>query len=126
MGSLPSGPPTMVHGGNFDLREITVGSSLYLPVHVKGGIFTAGDPHALQGNGEVTGTTIECNIEAILQFIVHKATGLKDIAWLKPDADEMSEQDWREWSAKSFMLFLPQWSVRRRQPTPDDLLRPLT
>src|SRR5688572_1401841 len=77
MGSLPSGPPTMVHGGNFDLREITVGSSLYLPVHVKGGIFTAGDPHALQGNGEVTGTTIECNIEAILQFIVHKASGLK-------------------------------------------------
>jgi acetamidase/formamidase len=77
MGSLPSGPPTMVHGGNFDLREITVGSSLYLPVHVKGGIFTAGDPHALQGNGEVTGTTIECNIEAILQFIVHKDTGLK-------------------------------------------------
>ena len=72
MGQLPSGPPTMAHGGNFDLREITVGSSLYLPVHVQGGIFTTGDPHALQGNGEVTGTTIECNIEAILQFIVHK------------------------------------------------------
>lgn len=77
MGKLPSGPPTMVHGGNFDLREITVGSSLYLPVHVKGGIFTTGDPHALQGNGEVTGTTIECNIEAILQFIVHKGMALK-------------------------------------------------
>jgi acetamidase/formamidase len=74
MGQVPSGPPTMAHGGNFDLREITVGSSLYLPVHVKGGIFTAGDPHALQGNGEVTGTTIECNIEAILQFILHKNT----------------------------------------------------
>jgi acetamidase/formamidase len=77
MGRLPSGPPTMVHGGNFDLREITVGSSLYLPVSVKGGIFTTGDPHALQGNGEVTGFTIECNIEGILQFIVHKGTGLK-------------------------------------------------
>jgi acetamidase/formamidase len=77
MGKLPSGPPTMVHGGNFDLREITVGSSLYLPVSVKGGIFTTGDPHALQGNGEVTGFTIECNIEGILQFIVHKGTGLK-------------------------------------------------
>jgi len=77
MGQLPSGPPTMVHGGNFDLREITVGSSLFLPVHVKGGIFTTGDPHALQGNGEVTGTTIECNIEGILQFIVHKGMALK-------------------------------------------------
>lgn len=77
MGKLSSGPPTMVHGGNFDLREITVGSSLYLPVSVKGGIFTTGDPHALQGNGEVTGFTIECNIEGILQFIVHKGRGLK-------------------------------------------------
>jgi acetamidase/formamidase len=72
MGEVPSGPPTMAHGGNLDLRELTVGSTLYLPVHVKGAIFTTGDPHALQGNGEVTGTTIECNIEAIMQFIVHK------------------------------------------------------
>lgn len=77
MGKLPSGPPTMVHGGNFDLREITVGSSVFFPVHVKGGIFTTGDPHALQGNGEVTGTTIECNIEGNLQFIVHKGRNLK-------------------------------------------------
>lgn len=77
MGRLPSGPPTMVHGGNFDLREITIGSTLYLPVHVPGGIFTTGDPHALQGNGEVTGTTIECNIEGILEFILHKDSSLK-------------------------------------------------
>ena len=45
---------------------------------------------------------------------VHKATGLKDIAWLKPDAAEMSEQDWREWSAKSFMLFLNGRTLRAR------------
>jgi acetamidase/formamidase len=77
MGKIPSGPPTMVHGGNFDLREITVGCSLFLPVHVTGGIFTTGDPHALQGNGEVTGATIECNIESVLQFIVHKGKTLK-------------------------------------------------
>lgn len=77
MGKIPSGPPTMVHGGNFDLREITVGCTLYLPVHVKGGIFTTGDPHALQGNGEVTGATIECNIESVLQFILHKGRKLK-------------------------------------------------
>lgn len=77
MGKLPSGPPTMVHGGNFDLRELTTGCTLYLPVHVKGGIFTTGDPHALQGNGEVTGATIECNIEGILQFILHKGKNLK-------------------------------------------------
>ena len=84
MGQVPSGPPTMAHGGNFDLREITVGSSLYLPVHVKGGIFTTGDPHALQGNGEVTGTTIECNIEAILQFIVHKGVAISTRASRRP------------------------------------------
>lgn len=77
LGRIPSGPPTMVHGGNFDLREITVGSSLYLPVRVPGALFTTGDPHALQGNGEVTGFTIECNIEAVLQFILHRQHALQ-------------------------------------------------
>lgn len=77
IGRVPSGPPTAVHGGNFDLREITTGSSLYLPVNVKGALFSAGDPHALQGNGEVTGFSIETNIEADLEFIVHKGVTLK-------------------------------------------------
>jgi acetamidase/formamidase len=76
IGKVSSGPPTAAHGGNFDLREITTGSSLYLPVNVKGALFSAGDPHALQGNGEVTGFSIESNIDAVLEFIVHKGVTL--------------------------------------------------
>jgi glycogen operon protein len=45
---------------------------------------------------------------------VHKASGVKDIAWLKPDAGEMSEQDWTEGSQKSFMLFLNGRALRSR------------
>jgi isoamylase len=55
---------------------------------------------------------------------VHRASAVKDIAWLKPDAIEMSEQDWTEWSAKSFMLFLNGRALRTRdaigQPVYDD------
>jgi glycogen operon protein len=45
---------------------------------------------------------------------VHKPSGLKDIAWLKPDGPEMTEQDWTEWFAKSFMLFLNGNALRTR------------
>jgi len=76
-GRIGSGPPTAAHGGNFDLRELTTGSTLYLPVNVSGALFSTGDPHALQGNGEVTGFSIETNLEAILQFIVHKGVALQ-------------------------------------------------
>lgn len=46
-------------GGNMDVRDISVGVELYLPVRVKGGLFSLGDPHAAQGDGEVCGTAIE-------------------------------------------------------------------
>jgi glycogen operon protein len=45
---------------------------------------------------------------------VHRASGLKDIAWMKPDAVEMTDQDWTEWFAKSFMLFLNGNALRAR------------
>jgi isoamylase len=55
---------------------------------------------------------------------VHRASAVKDIAWLKPDAIEMSQQDWTEWSAKGFMLFLNGRALRTRdaigQPVYDD------
>lgn len=53
--SIPPGP----FGGNMDLRELTEGSTLYLPVFVKGGLVWTGDSHAGQGNGEIDLTAIE-------------------------------------------------------------------
>ena len=57
-GKYSSGPPG-TFGGNMDLRELTEGSTLYLPVFVKGGLVWTGDSHAGQGNGEIDLTAIE-------------------------------------------------------------------
>lgn len=57
-GSYSSGPPGQF-GGNMDLREMTEGSTIYLPVFVKGGLLWTGDSHAGQGNGEIDLTAIE-------------------------------------------------------------------
>lgn len=56
--------PPRIWGGNMDCKELTVGSTLYLPIPVEGGLFSTGDGHALQGDGEVSGTAIECPMEA--------------------------------------------------------------
>ena len=55
--------PPRRFGGNIDCRELTVGSTLYLPVGVDGALLSAGDAHAAQGDGEVSGTAIECPLE---------------------------------------------------------------
>jgi len=61
------------HGGNMDNKELVAGTTLYFPVNVPGGLFSAGDAHATQGDGEVSITAIETAMkEAVLQFIVRK------------------------------------------------------
>jgi acetamidase/formamidase len=47
-------------GGNIDCKELVVGSTLFLPIPVEGGLLSLGDPHAAQGDGEVSGLAIEC------------------------------------------------------------------
>ena len=60
-------------GGNMDNKELVAGTTLYLPVSAPGGLFSAGDAHAAQGDGEVNVTAIETAIkEAVLQFIARK------------------------------------------------------
>lgn len=60
-------------GGNMDNKELVAGTILYLPVNVKGALFSAGDVHAAQGDGEVNVTAIETAAEeAELQFVVRK------------------------------------------------------
>lgn len=64
-------------GGNLDCKELVAGSTLYLPVYQKGALFFTGDSHAVQGDGEVTGTAIETADVCTLQFILHKGKTLK-------------------------------------------------
>lgn len=52
-------------GGNMDCRELTAGSTLWLPVMTDGGLLSVGDGHAAQGDGELSGTAIECPLEEL-------------------------------------------------------------
>ncbi len=70
-GRWNSAPP-WIHAGNLDNKELVAGTSLFIPVHVKGALFEIGDGHAAQGNGEVDITAIETSLKGTLQFIVHK------------------------------------------------------
>jgi len=73
IGRYDSTPPTFI-GGNMDNKELVAGTTLYLPVYVKGALFEVGDGHAGQGNGEVDVTAMETSLVGTFQFIVHKAT----------------------------------------------------
>ena len=75
-GRWNSAPP-WVHAGNLDNKELIAGTTLFIPVHVKGALFEIGDGHAAQGNGEVDITAIETSLKGELQFIVHKGTKLQ-------------------------------------------------
>lgn len=59
-GTFSTTPPRAAGGGNIDCRELTAGSTLFLPVTVPGAMLYVGDGHARQGDGEVGGTAIEC------------------------------------------------------------------
>ena len=68
-------PPRRV-GGNMDVRDMAAGTVLYLPVEVAGALFSVGDTHAAQGDGEVGGTAIESPMKVALQFDLVKQTPL--------------------------------------------------
>jgi acetamidase/formamidase len=68
-------PPRRV-GGNLDLRDVRPGARLLLPVEVPGGLLSAGDPHATQGDGEVCGTAVETTARARVRVDVHRGATL--------------------------------------------------
>jgi acetamidase/formamidase len=70
-GAAPSFPPHK-GGGNVDTRHLTAGSTLWLPVWCDGALFSCGDPHAAQGDGEVCLAALECDMRARLRFSVER------------------------------------------------------
>jgi acetamidase/formamidase len=66
--------PPHVGGGNIDNRHLTEGSRLYLPIFLKGAIFSCGDPHAVQGDGEVCVTALEAPLKGSLRLTLIKRT----------------------------------------------------
>ena len=85
-GTHPTAPPRR-WGGNIDCTELVAGATLFLPIPVDGALFSAGDGHARQGDGEVSQTAIECPLDRLeLTLSVADGPELKTpIAWT-PDA----------------------------------------
>ena len=64
--------PPGAHGGNIDNWRIGAGSTMYYPVQVAGGLFSIGDPHVSQGDGEISGTAIEASLNVLFQVILRR------------------------------------------------------
>ena len=84
-GDIPSGSLGK-HGGNMDVKELTAGTKLYLPVFVEGALFAAGDVHAVQADGELCVSSIEVAGEAFLKFSLVKGK--------KPEWPILETHDW--------------------------------
>jgi acetamidase/formamidase len=66
--SIPPGK----HGGNIDNWRIGAGATMYYPVQVEGALFSIGDPHISQGDGEISGTAIEASLDVLFELHVRK------------------------------------------------------
>jgi acetamidase/formamidase len=64
--------PPGTFGGNMDVRDLASGATLYLPLFNSGALFSTGDAHAAQGDGEVCINGIECPVDATFRFHLHK------------------------------------------------------
>jgi len=76
--------PPHTGGGNMDIRDITTGVDLYLPVQVPGALFSIGDPHCAQGDGEVCGTAMEAVMSVTVKFDISKDEHLKFPRFVTP------------------------------------------
>ena len=78
MGVAPAGPgemrtrPPGAFGGNMDVKDLVAGSTLYLPVFNEGALFSLGDVHAAQGDGEICINGIECPAVVTVRFTLLK------------------------------------------------------
>lgn len=82
-GRLDTGPPR-ANAGNVDIRGLTVGATALFPVLAPGALFSTGDCHAAQGDGEVCGTGIEAPMTVTLRFRVRRDLSVPELRFLTP------------------------------------------
>ena len=80
LAAMPPGP----FGGNMDTRQLVRGTTLYLPVHVDGALFSCGDAHGCQGDGEVCVTGLEAPMYASLRFTLEKGRSIPSPQYRTP------------------------------------------
>lgn len=76
--------PPRANGGNVDIRHLGPGARVFLPVFADGALFSCGDCHSAQGDGEVNGTGVETPMTVTLRFDVHKGRQLRELQFVTP------------------------------------------
>ena len=114
--------PPRRSGGNIDCKELVAGATLYLPIPVDGALFSAGDGHARQGDGEVSGTAIECPLaRAELTLVVREDLELElpraetPTSWITFGFDEDLDRAAEAATEGMLDLIVQEFGVDRRQ-----------
>ncbi len=122
-GRYDSTAPTVI-GGNMDNKELVAGTTLFLPVHVKGALFEAGDGHAAQGNGEVDITALETSLIGTFRFILHKKGELPGPAYPRAETPThfiaMGFDDDLSHATRKALRNMIDWLVAAKGMTRDD------
>jgi acetamidase/formamidase len=85
--------PPRENGGNIDIRHLTPGSRVFFPVLVPGALFSCGDCHSAQGDGEVNGTGIETPMTATLRFHLMKGANIPELCFITPPGKKLTAAD---------------------------------
>jgi acetamidase/formamidase len=91
-GRLDAIPPRE-NGGNLDTRHLGVGTKIIFPVFVPGALFSCGDCHSAQGDGEINGTGIESNMTVTLRFNLVKGAHLKEMRFITAPRKKLTVTD---------------------------------
>ncbi len=114
--------PPRINGGNVDIRDLVVGCRFWLPVLVEGALFSTGDCHAAQGQGEVSGTGIESPMTVTMRFNVRKDLAIEELQIQRPSP--MTRTDSAGWhittahgpdlmeNAKNAVRYMIEWLVK--------------
>ncbi len=82
--------PPRENAGNIDIRHLTPGSRAFFPVLVPGALFSCGDCHSAQGDGEVNGTGIETLMTVTLTFNVQKGANIPELRFITPPGKKLT------------------------------------
>jgi acetamidase/formamidase len=124
-GAFRTRPPGSF-GGNLDIRELCAGAKLYLPVFNRGALFSCGDGHAAQGDGEVCINGIECPLDVTLGFHLHKGQSIsgplvessdavvpdtRGDAWITVESGEDIASAARAATSRMIDLLVSRWGI---------------
>jgi acetamidase/formamidase len=85
--------PPRENAGNIDIRHLTPGSRAFFPVLVPGALFSCGDCHSAQGDGEVNGSGIETKMSVTLTFNLQKGANIPELRFVTPPGKKLTVAD---------------------------------